>query len=103
MQKNNKIVFIPSGRLGNAFFRYMACAIVNIKNPTLSYCLQDEFVESNEPVVFFKGLDHEGDDIRKTNNIFQDNEPKAVGYNTLGYYKHTIDIDNLKSNMFINK
>jgi len=103
MEKINKIVFIPSGRLGNAFFRYMACALVNIKNPTLSYCLQDEFIEPNEPVVFFPGLDHEGDDIRKTNNIFEDNEPKAVGYNTLGYYKHTVDIDNLKSNMFINK
>jgi GR25 family glycosyltransferase involved in LPS biosynthesis len=100
---NNNIVFIPSGRLGNAFFRYMACALINIKNPSLSYCLQDDFTEPIEKVIFYPGLDHEGDDIRKSNNIFQDNEQNAVCYNTLGYYKHMIDIDNLKSNMFINK
>ena len=60
---NNNIVFVPSGRLGNAFFRYMACALVNIKNPRLSYCLQDDFTEPIEKVVFYPGLDHEGDDI----------------------------------------
>lgn len=102
MQFNNKIVFIPNGRFGNAFFRYMACAIVNIKNPTLSFCLEDEFVEPNEKTIFYRGVDHVGDDIRKTDKNIEENDPKVIAYNTLGYYKHSVDVDNLKSNMFIN-
>jgi GR25 family glycosyltransferase involved in LPS biosynthesis len=80
----------------------MASALINIKNPTMTYCLQEEFIEPAEKLVFYAGLDHEGDDIHKSDNIFQDDEPKAVGYNTLGYYKHTVDIAGLKSNAYIN-
>jgi len=100
--QENKIVFLPSGRLGNALFRYMACAVINIKNPSLGYCLRETFIEPSEKLVFYAGLDHEGDDIRKTNSIFTDIEPKSVAYNTIGYYKHTVDVDNLKSNKYIN-
>jgi len=91
----NKIVFIPSGRLGNALFRYMACALTNIKNPALCYTLATDFTEPDQ-FTFYPGLDHEGDDTSK-------NDKNSVGYNTLGYYKHTIDLAKLTSNVYINK
>jgi GR25 family glycosyltransferase involved in LPS biosynthesis len=81
----------------------MACAAVNILNPSMSYCLQSDFIAPAAKVTFYAGLDHEGDDIRKTNNIFKDDEPNAVAYNTLGYYKHSVNVDGLKCNRFINK
>jgi len=99
---DKKIVFIPSGRLGNAFFRYLACAIINIKNPTLSYCLQEDFIEkesseSSDEFTFYPGVDHEGDDVSSSSSSL------VVAYNTLGFYKHTVDLDKLKSNIYINK
>ena len=94
---DNKIIFVPSGRLGNAFFRYLACALINIKNPALSYCLQEKNNKHDDnQFTFYLGLDHEGDDISSSS-------PLVVGYNTLGFYKHTIDIDKLTSNAYINK
>jgi len=108
---DNKIVFIPSGRLGNAFFRYLACAIINIKNPALTYCLgeKDNKDDANQ-FTFYPGVDHEGDDIGRKDNAIKNNaiennaiENNAIAYNTLGFYKHTVDINNLKSNAYINK
>jgi GR25 family glycosyltransferase involved in LPS biosynthesis len=96
----NKIVFVPSGRLGNAIFRYMACAVINIENPSLGYILKDDFTDNDkENFTYYPGLDHEGDDTSKTS--LQDNN--IMGYNTLGYFKHTVNVANLKSNVYINK
>jgi len=98
---DNKIIFVPNGRLGNALFRYLACAIINIKNPSLSYCLEEDFIEkenssSLNKFTFYPGVDHEGDDISSSSSL-------VVAYNTLGFYKHMIDLDKLKSNAYINK
>ena len=97
---DKRIVFIPSGRLGNALFRYFACAIINIRNPSLSYCLKEDFIDEeksdSEAFTFYPGVDHEGDDIASSS-------PLVVAYNTLGFYKHIIEIDKLKSNVYINK
>ena len=96
---NKKIVFIPSGRLGNAFFRYLACALINIKNPSLSYCSKEDFIEEDNfsnQFTFYSGVDHEGNDISSSSSL-------VVAYNTLGFYKDMVDLDNLKSNSYVNK
>ncbi len=108
---DNKIIFVPSGRLGNAFFRYLACALINIKNPSLTYCLQEKANKDDaNQFTFYPGLDHEGDDIGRKDNAIENNAIKnnaiknnAIAYNTLGYFKHTVDIDKLTSNAYINK
>jgi GR25 family glycosyltransferase involved in LPS biosynthesis len=96
---DKKIVFIPSGRLGNAFFRYLACALINIKNPSLSYCSKEDFIEEDNfsnQFTFYSGVDHEGNDISSSSSL-------VVAYNTLGFYKDMVDLDNLKSNAYVNK
>jgi len=102
-----KIVFVPSGRLGNALFRYIACALLNTLNPSLQYCLQEDFIEPDgEKVNYYPGVDHEGDDVSRSFDFFKDETKTAayiVAYNTLGFYKHTVDIDTLKGNSYINK
>ena len=117
MDDNKKIVFIPSGRLGNAIFRYMACAVLNIQHPSLTYTLKKDFVaDDDNAYVFYPGLDHEGDDIKGSALSNPTATPSSLGgvplsgianphmgYNTLGYYKHTINIDRLTSNQYINK
>jgi GR25 family glycosyltransferase involved in LPS biosynthesis len=109
--KQNKLIFVPSGRLGNAIFRYMACAVVNILNPRLEYTLLDDFQpEEKDDFTYYLGLDHQGDDayhssekdlVKMQKRTLEDN--MILGFNTLGFFKHTIDIDNLTSNKFINK
>ena len=103
-----KLVFYPSGRLGNAIFRYMACAIVNIINPALEYTLLADFQHPLENFTYYAGLDQEGCDLYKSNDTDHKamekeamKETTIMGYNTLGYFKHTIE--NLTSNIYINK
>jgi GR25 family glycosyltransferase involved in LPS biosynthesis len=104
----NKLVFYPSGRLGNAIFRYMACAIVNTINPALEYTLLADFRPPIENFTYYAGLDQEGCDLYKAKdtdaNAMQTEamrETTIMGFNTLGYFKHTIE--NLTSNIYINK
>lgn len=108
LHSNNKIIFIPSGRLGNAIFRYLAGALINILNPSFDYTLLKDFHEENDnDFTYYPGVDHEGDDLMR--NTLEEVRysalinPNAVGYNTLGYLKHTIDCETLKSNAYINK
>ena len=105
--QNNKIVFLPSGRLGNAFFRYMACAVINIKNPSLTFCLKESFHESENKFTYYAGLDYNGHDYGMSNmndiQMVALANANIMGYNTLGFLKHTIDIDKLISNDYINK
>ena len=105
-----KIVFIPNGRLGNAIFRYMACALLNILNPSLEYCLPHQMTElghqttgGKDDYVYYAGLDHEGDDIHNRSKAELESDLTVVAYNTLGFYKHTVDVDKLTSNKYINK
>ena len=107
---NKKLVFFPSGRLGNAIFRYLACAVVNIVNPALEYTLLSDYQPGANKFTYYPGLDHEGDDVYKTNQTdvrLMEKEAlgnkNVMGYNTLGFFKHTIDIDHLQSNTYINK
>ena len=101
------IVFVPGGRLGNAIFRYMACALLNTLNSSLHYCLLEDFIEPDgSKVNYYPGVDHEGDDVSRSFNFLKDEKKTSahvVAYNILGYYKHTVDIDALKSNSYINK
>ena len=106
----NKLVFYPSGRLGNAIFRYMACAIVNTMNPTLKYTLLADFQPPSKNFTYYPGLDQEGLDLYKAkdcdNTAMQTEamqQTSIMGYNTLGYYKHTIDLAKLTTNLYINK
>jgi GR25 family glycosyltransferase involved in LPS biosynthesis len=104
----NKIIFIPSGRLGNAIFRYMACAIVNIINPRLEYTLAADS-PSTPTFTYYKGVDQEGNDAYQAQQTDKEamhveaiRDHSIVGYNTLGYFKHTIDLQQLTSNKYIN-
>ena len=106
-QYKNNIIFVPNGRLGNAIFRYLASAVITIKNPSMSYCLQEDFIEATDKFTYYPGLDYEGGDIIKTDsleNCLQAalNNNRCMGYNTLGYLKHTVDLSNLTSNAYIN-
>ena len=114
-KNTKKLVFIPSGRLGNAIFRYMACAVVNLIHPSLEYTLESDNTAMHEGIckakfTYYPGLDHEGCDSYKTSNTARDQmemeasqDNSIWGYNTLGYFKHTIDVDGLISNRYINK
>ena len=103
IQQKNKLVFFPRGRLGNALFRYMACALVNIINPELEYTLLADYHpllhDTKEKFKYYPGLDYEGNDLYKSAHstmIEIEKEAahnnKIMGYNTLGYFKHTIDL-----------
>jgi GR25 family glycosyltransferase involved in LPS biosynthesis len=102
-----KLVFFPCGRLGNAIFRYMGCAIVNIINPALEYTLSADFQQPSKLFTYYPGVDHMGDDIYQATNkdtmakeALKNND--IVGYNSLGFFKHTIDLANIKPNIYIN-
>jgi GR25 family glycosyltransferase involved in LPS biosynthesis len=106
----NKLVFYPSGRLGNAIFRYMACAIVNTMNPALEYTLLADVQSASEHFTYYPGLDQEGCDLYKTKETDHAAMQKeamqdtmVMGFNTLGYFKHTIDLAQLTTNLYINK
>lgn len=112
--KAKHIIFIPNGRLGNAFFRYMASAVINILNPTLNYVLKQDYksAANTNSYTFYPGLDHMGDDLYRSNdsipaalpNIFQqaDRNSAIIGFNTLGFFKKAIDCGALISNEYIN-
>ena len=59
--------------------------------------------------TFFKGLDYSGNDIMYKNNILLnelknicDNDDNIVGFNTLGFIKNNININDLKETNWIN-
>ena len=112
---NKSIIFVSSGRFGNAVFRYMACSLINIIHPELNhkYTLNTEY---NPPASFFdfyKGSDCEQNDaffininnetiISELLTRYKYNN-SIMGFNTLGYVKHTIDTSKLISNQYINE
>ena len=99
----SNIIFNPSGRLGNAVFRYLGCIMYIKNNPKLIYILKNMSMSIN--YTFYKGVDFINNDIDfKPTNILQecDDNITATGYNTLGYIKQNIDITKLVSNEYIN-
>jgi hypothetical protein len=99
----NFIIFKASGRLGNALFRYFACSLVSMKY-NLKYILEDDF----EKFTFYQGVDHVGDDINFARGPINDvkkfvyENKDAICFNTLGFIKSKINIDNLEPNDYIN-
>ncbi len=112
---NKNIIFVPSGRFGNAVFRYMACSLINIIHPELNhkYTLNAEYNPLASFFDFYKGSDCEQNDtffininnetiISELLNRYKYNN-SIMGFNTLGYVKHTIDTSKLISNQYINE
>ena len=83
MTEINKLVFVPSGRLGNAIFRYIACAVVNIVHPTLHYTLSGDVQLPSDKLIYYAGLDHTGDDIYKSNASAADMAKEALQNNNV--------------------
>lgn len=103
-----KVIFIPTGRLGNGLFRYLACILYAMKYD-LEYIVEDIECPTIEEYKFYKGVDHIGDDMLYLNNTsindlkrYVNNNNDAKGFNTLGYVKEKININKLKSNDYIN-
>jgi GR25 family glycosyltransferase involved in LPS biosynthesis len=104
------IIFHPSGRLGNAIFRYLGCIMFIQKDPELKYILNDEETQiKKSEYTYYHGQDFVGNDVsnKKLNSveeykIFCNTNSAYHGFNTLGYIKTNIDTSNLKSNEYIN-
>ena len=65
--------------------------------------------DDSEEFTFFKGLDHKNDDLFFFNNLSLKEckkkvieTPGCVGFNTLGFFKSKIDINNLKPSEYFN-
>lgn len=74
------------------------------------YIKQEYLYKNNDNYTFFHGIDHKGDDLYfyKNINIYQlknicNNNEEIVGFNTLGFIKNKIDLNNLKETFWINK
>jgi hypothetical protein len=105
--KNKYIIFIPSERLGNALFRYFACALISIKF-NLIYTLEKNYNKNNN-YNYYKGVDYPFNDIKHVqlhnlNELIRvcNSNKDYVGINTLGYIKSNIDIKKLVSTEYIN-
>jgi hypothetical protein len=104
--KNN---FLHNGyKLYDPYYQIM---IINMNKK----CLKKKiFLENTENTdldnyTFFKGLDYSGNDIMYKNNILLnelknicDNDDNIVGFNTLGFIKNNININDLKETNWIN-
>jgi len=101
------VIFNPAGRLGNAIFRYMACAIFCTKYGS-TFVLQEDCPKIDE-YTFYKNLDLMGNDVTyiSQRNItdlktYCKSNPSIEGFNTLGFVKNNISLNNLESNAYIN-
>ena len=72
------------------------------------YLLQN--INNADEYTFFHGVDHIGDDFKFQQNSTADelkhicdNNEQIAGFNTLGFIKNKIDIENLKETDWINK
>ena len=101
------VIFVPSGRLGNAIFRYFGCSLLCMKN-NHDYILEEDF-KTNDDFIFYKGLDFIGNDIMMINNDIREmknyakNNNKVFCFNTLGFLKDNFNSSNLISNQWINQ
>ena len=103
---NKYVIFKPSGRLGNALFRYFASILFCIKY-NYEYILEEECPKIKD-YIFYHNLDHMDDDIERVNsnidnlkNICNNNE-NALCFNTVGYIKSEFNLDNLNFINYVN-
>ena len=114
IKKDKYVIFKPSGRLGNAIFIYLASVVMCIKH-NLKYILDEDYNCNcncsgvNEKYEYYKGVDHINDDVtcvynESIQNIMRhsDMNDKVLCFNTLGYLKNNINLQNLQSNQYIN-
>jgi glycosyl transferase, family 25 len=101
------VIFMSNGRLGNAIFRYFACALICIKN-NYKYILDLDFI-NYEKYTFYRNQDFINADILHVPNsdinklsIICDATENAVCFNTIGYIKSDYDIKKLETNQYIN-
>lgn len=102
------IVFIPDGRLGNAFFRYLGCAVLNIKNPELKYILKDQHKPSpdlstinvtdpNFEYNYYNTAFAKSDVIMKgyfqIDHFYLNNKPAIIEYMRAHKHEHVIETD----------
>lgn len=104
------VIFRANGRLGNALFRYFACILFSIKYGHQFILEEDCNKDQLLDYIFYKGIDHVDDDIFfiQNNDInklkdYANKNNEIVSFNTLGFMKNKIDINNLKSNQYINQ
>jgi hypothetical protein len=104
------VIFRANGRLGNALFRYFACILFSVKHGHQFILEEDCNNEKLIDYIFYKGVDHIGDDksFFKNDNInklkdYANKNNEIICFNTLGFMKSSIDIHNLKSNEYINQ
>uniref|UniRef100_A0A6C0EFK9 Glycosyl transferase family 25 domain-containing protein n=1 Tax=viral metagenome TaxID=1070528 RepID=A0A6C0EFK9_9ZZZZ len=113
MSLSNKkyIVFKKNGRLGNALFRYFACSLFCMKY-NFEFILEDDYNSLNKynDYTFYKGVDQVNNDVNYFNNKSIDElkdicnkNCNYVGFNTLGFIKSDININELRSNEYINE
>jgi len=103
------VIFKPSGRLGNAIFRYLASTILCMKYD-MNFILHDDMDYSKiNSFEYYPGVDHVGDDIEFTgysslNSLMEyvNKNDKIICFNTLGYLKNKCDLLNLTANDWIN-
>ena len=105
------VVFKKNGRLGNALFRYFACSLFCMKY-NFEFILEDDYniLSRKHNYTFYKGVDQVNNDINYINNKsidemkeICDNNYNYIGFNTLGFIKSNININELKSNEYINE
>jgi len=108
LSEKKKIIFKKCGNFIDSLNRYLVCSLMAIKYD-LEYSIENEY-PTIEEYKFYKGVDHTNDDIHQivTNNInelknYVNNNINAKGFNTLGFVKGKIDINNLSSNYYINE
>lgn len=107
MRKNRKkVVFKKGGDLGESLYRYIICAFLCVKY-NLEYIYEDDF-KWEDRFIFYKGVDHYNDDIFPFRNNIESSLTLAefthnvVCFNTFGYFKNRVDLNNLISNKYIN-
>ena len=104
------IVFKKNDILGNAIFRYFACSLFCMKY-NYEFILEDDYNNlKKQDYIFYKGFDQVNNDINYFNNKSIDelkdicnNNNNYKGFNTLGFIKSNINMNELKSNEYINE
>ena len=111
LSEKKYVVFKKNGRLGNALFRYFACSLFSI-NYNFEFILEDDYniLNRKHNYTFYKGLDQVNNDINFINNKsinemkeICDNNYNYIGFNTLGFIKSNIDLNELRSTEYINE
>jgi hypothetical protein len=102
MKDMNKNIRLNSSLLSNENNNYIKFKC-NEDYPLFSRVKEEKY-------TFFHGVDHIGDDMDFKPNItlenlkqYCDNNEKIVAFNTLGFIKNKVDVENLKKTEWINK